>query len=205
MRRSAQCLPAYANSPASLQANAPVFIGKGLLENRAKNPGVETTMFRTMAVLCLSVLFPAAGAESAEAQEVYVPLMQDFSADAALAKQRGIPLLVLMAADYCTYCQYIEKHFLKPMIISGDYQDKVIIRVLYIDGFTPVKDFDGRSVMPDEVAARYQATLTPTVLLLGPGGEELAPRLVGISSKDFYGAYLDQRIETADEKMRSAG
>ena len=162
-------------------------------------------MFRWMAVLWLSMMVPATGAERAEAEEVYVPLMQDWAADAALARQRGIPLLVLMAADYCSYCQYIEKHFLKPMIISGDYRDKVIIRVFYIDGFTPVKDFDGRSVMPDEVAARYQVTLTPTVLLLGPHGEELAQRLVGISSKDFYGAYLDQRIETAGEKMRAAG
>lgn len=39
--------------------------------------------------------------------------------------------------------------------------------------------------------------MAPTVLFLGKEGREVAPRLVGGSTSDFYGAYLEERIRTA--------
>jgi hypothetical protein len=38
------------------------------------------------------------------------------------------------------------------------------------------------------------------VLFFGPGAREVAPRLVGLSP-DFYGAYLDQRLDTARRRL----
>jgi thioredoxin-related protein len=139
--------------------------------------------------------------EAAGTREVYVPLAQDLSTDGRAAKERGLPILLLMAAEYCTYCKYVEQNFLKPMISSGDHKDKVLIRIFYIDGHQPIRDFDGSSVTPEALAARYRVQLTPTVLFLGPGGQELAERLVGISSKDFYGVYLEQGIDAALAKL----
>ena len=40
----------------------------------------------------------------------------------------------------------------------------------------------------------------PTVLFLGPGGQEVADRLVG-GSPDFYSAYLDGRLERARQAL----
>jgi thiol:disulfide interchange protein len=134
---------------------------------------------------------------------VYVPLATDLAADGKLAREKRVPILVLMAAEYCTYCKVVEKDFLKPMMISGQYQGKVLMRVLYIDGHQPIKDFDGAAVSPQDLAARYRVQLTPTVLFLGPNGQELAERLVGISSRDFYGAYVDRDIDTARSKLRA--
>ena len=45
-------------------------------------------------------------------------------------------------------------------------------------------------------------TVAPTLLFLGPKGEELAERLVGGSIPDFYGAYLEQRLEQARVRLR---
>jgi hypothetical protein len=42
---------------------------------------------------------------------------------------------------------------------------------------------------------QWQISVTPTVLFFGPGGKEVAERLEGASLPDFYGAYLDQRLE----------
>lgn len=56
---------------------------------------------------------------------------------------------------------------------------------------------------PAALAAALGIRLAPTVVFLGPDGGELAERLVGYSSPDFYGAYLEQRIEQA--RMRLAG
>lgn len=49
---------------------------------------------------------------------------------------------------------------------------------------------------PAALARALRIRLAPTVVFLGPDGE-LAKRLIGYSSPDFYGAYLDERIEQA--------
>jgi thioredoxin-related protein len=46
------------------------------------------------------------------------------------------------------------------------------------------------------LAASLQIRLTPTLAFFGAKGE-VAERLVGYGSPDFYGAYLEQRIEAA--------
>ncbi|MEY3707473.1 MAG: hypothetical protein RL585_2030, partial [Pseudomonadota bacterium] len=43
-------------------------------------------------------------------------------------------------------------------------------------------------------------TMVPTVLFLGPQGE-IAERLIGYGSRDFYGAYLNERIASARKKL----
>jgi hypothetical protein len=45
--------------------------------------------------------------------------------------------------------------------------------------------------------------VAPTVSFLSARGE-VAPPLVGYSSPDFYGAYLDDRIEQARAALRSS-
>ena len=54
---------------------------------------------------------------------------------------------------------------------------------------------------PAALAAALGIRLAPTVVFLGPDGSELAERLVGYSSPDFYGAYLEQRIEQARSRL----
>jgi thioredoxin-related protein len=66
-----------------------------------------------------------------------------------------------------------------------------------------LRDFSGREVTHAEIFKRYGVRLTPTVMLLGPGGETLAEPLAGFTGSDFYGAYLDERIETAVAKIKS--
>ena len=51
-------------------------------------------------------------------------------------------------------------------------------------------------ITPAQIKAR-KTTFTPTVLFLGPQGQELAKRLVGNAVPDFYDAYLEDRLATA--------
>lgn len=57
---------------------------------------------------------------------------------------------------------------------------------------------------PSDLARHLGVRVVPTVVFLGPRGE-LAPRLVGYTSRDFYGAYLTQRIDEARALLISAG
>ena len=57
-----------------------------------------------------------------------------------------------------------------------------------------------RSHQPDQ-APRPPNRLAPTVVFLAPDGTELAERLIGYPSADFYGAYLEQRLEQARARL----
>lgn len=118
------------------------------------------------------------------------------------ARSSRLPIALVVSMDHCPYCVQLEEDFLKPMIISGDYTDRVIIRKLDLDSSQPVRDFQGRETSARAVAARYGVRLAPTVLLLGPSGEELVPRLTGLTTPDFYGGYLDTAIEQSVTKLR---
>ena len=49
----------------------------------------------------------------------------------------------------------------------------------------------------DQLIRAWGVKVAPTVLFLGKDGREVAPRLVGGTTSDFYGAYLDERIRVA--------
>lgn len=117
------------------------------------------------------------------------------------AAERGVPLLLVFSSLECSYCTLLEEDFLQPMLISGMYDDKVIIRKLNIDAGNMVVDFQGRNRLAREIADDYDIDMTPTVVLLGPEGRELTRRLIGVTTPDFYGGYLDRAIEAANAAL----
>jgi thiol-disulfide isomerase/thioredoxin len=114
---------------------------------------------------------------------------------------RGQPILVEFALTGCPSCRVAEEQFLKPMIRSGDYEGKVLIRKLRMDRGNMVVDFDGREISVRQLAQRYGVYLAPTVVMLGPTGEVLADPVVGLKTVDFYGGYLYRAIDRAMDAM----
>lgn len=152
-------------------------------------------------VVILLIFLLAGPAFSAEAGSgTRVPLTTNLQADAALAQARGIPLLIMFSLDNCPYCRVVRQDFLDPMQLSGDYRNKVLMRILKMDG-TLVTDFDGRRIPVDDLAVRYGASVAPTVVLLNHRGQMLTERLLGISTPDFYGAYLDTAIDKSLQRL----
>ena len=66
-----------------------------------------------------------------------------------------------------------------------------------------VQDFKGAVRTHDRLVRAWNVTAAPTVLFFGRGGAEVAPRLVGGGAADFYGAYLDQRLEQARAALKA--
>ena len=88
------------------------------------------------------------------------------------------------------------------MYISGEYDNKVIIRKVMIDSYASVRDFSGNKMESSDLAHRYNIKVTPTVMLVDSRGNELAPKILGINTVDFYSAYLDQAIELSQLSLR---
>ena len=127
-----------------------------------------------------------------------LPRAVDLRQELAAALERGQPLVVMVSLDGCPYCRVVRDHYLAPM---HEQQGLPVVQV-DMRSRRHLKDFEGRTIVHDELVRARRVSMAPTVLFFGPNGEEVAERLVGGSLPDFYGAYLDQRLEQARAKLR---
>lgn len=147
---------------------------------------------------CLAALFVAAPAWA------QMTAARDLAADARLAAERKVPLLVLFSESGCPWCERARQEFLLPMQRNAEYHGKVMMREVGTDSSAMLVDFSGKTTTQAEFARRSHVSMTPTVLLLGPRGQALGEPLVGFTSADYYGYFLDQRIDSALAQLRAA-
>lgn len=161
-------------------------------------PGRRASVKRRIATLwCFIAVFFAAAAAAGG-----LPQARDFRADALRAGRGHVPVMVFFSAESCSYCKEVEELYLKPMYADAARRGKVMIRQVQIDSTGKLRDFSGKTTDAAGFARQYRVSLTPTIKFLDASGRELVPALVGVSSPDFYGSYLDADIDAADAKMR---
>ena len=132
-----------------------------------------------------------------------IPLVDDLAALGRTAGRRRLPIVLLVSRSDCSYCMVIKDEVLNPMMKSREYDDQALIGELMLDAAAPLRWFDGDQGNRDELASRFEADVTPTLLFLGPDGAELAPRIRGINTVELFGFYVDRAIGTARTRMGS--
>ncbi|MGV6857808.1 MAG: thioredoxin family protein [bacterium] len=135
---------------------------------------------------------------------IELPQAENLHETAASSNEKGIPVLLVFVADGCPFCIEVEEDYLKPIMRSGDYTNKVLIRTVNIDEDSEVKSFDGTPTSPQKLQAKYDVFVTPTLVFVNSEGAEVGERLTGINTRDYYGAYLDQSIEAGARKIRAS-
>jgi len=133
-----------------------------------------------------------------------VPQSNDLARLAQDARSKNLPVLLVFSADHCTYCKLLEDEILKPMLLSGDYHDKVVINKIMLDDYADIRDFNGESINADILSQRYGVYVTPTMLFLDSKGRELDERLLGINTIEMFGGLVDQAINTSLDKLRKS-
>ena len=126
----------------------------------------------------------------------------DLQAVGQEARVRKLPILIMFSMQGCQYCDVVREEFLKPMLRSGDYEDRVIMLELYSDSYAQLRDFNGQLISANELTHRYKAGFAPTVVFLDSEGDEQAERLIGITTRDFYGGFLDEAIDESWQRVR---
>jgi thioredoxin-related protein len=145
----------------------------------------------------LLYLFHSGGAAFADSDQTSLTEVTDLAADAVTARNERKIILLLISQHDCPYCSVIKKQVLLPMNRSKEYGDKLIIRELFIDFGSSVRSFQGELQTSRDLAYGYGVDLTPTVLFLGPDGEELANRRIGVGNMEYYHYLLDRDIDEA--------
>lgn len=135
---------------------------------------------------------------AAWASPAILPLAESLQDELALALKKGQPLVVMVSLEGCPFCVVARNSYLAPLRAEGR------LDIVQVDMRTgrPLKDFQGQALTHEEMTRRWAIKLAPTVLFFGKGGQEVAERLVGGMLPDFYGAYLDQRLEAARKAVR---
>lgn len=149
------------------------------------------------------LLLIAATAQAEALPYVKVREPTDLQAVGQEARQRQLPILIMFSRQGCPYCDVVREEFLKPMLRSGDYTDRVIMLEIHSDSYAQLRDFNGRMISAEALSHRYRAGFAPTVVFLNYEGKELAERLIGITTRDFYGGFLDEAIEASLQRVRN--
>jgi hypothetical protein len=151
---------------------------------------------RRFALLPLALAAGVLGA-SRGAGAATLPSAQSLQAELAAALRAGRPLVVLASLEGCPFCKMARDSYLAPLRLETGQP------VVQIDmgSRESVRDFAGSSSTHDALLRGLRVGVAPTVLFFGPGGREVAPRLAGASIPDFYGAYLDDRLRTAQRNL----
>ncbi|RZI70152.1 MAG: hypothetical protein EOP38_32180 [Rubrivivax sp.] len=117
---------------------------------------------------------------------------------AVAAAARGQPLVVMITLTGCPYCEIVRRQYLLPMRREGLVH---AVQLDVMDRTGILQGFDGQMSTPAALASAWKARFTPTVLFFGPDGRELAERLVGVAVPEFYGEYLEARLNEARGKL----
>jgi len=78
--------------------------------------------------------------------EVRITELRDLQQEAHQAMEEKLPLLIMFSAEHCPYCVTVKEEFLKPMLRSGEYTDKVLIRRVELDSRQVLKGLKGEKL-----------------------------------------------------------
>ncbi|WP_398499647.1 hypothetical protein [Variovorax sp.] len=145
-----------------------------------------------LAGIALSCAWPLA-----HAAESALPAPDSLADALANALARSQPLVVMASLRGCPFCRIVREHYLMPELATG-------LPVVQIDlrDRRMVRDFDGTPRTHEAMLAAWGIAVAPTLLFFGRGAREVAERLAGGAS-DFYGVYLEQRLNQARAAVRA--
>lgn len=149
--------------------------------------------------VCLSALVLPTLPTLANAAAATLPNAKSLRDELAMALKVGNPLLVLVSLDACPYCKVVRDHYLGPMRV----QDSLPVVQVNMHSNAALQDFRGTAQTHDKMVRTWQIRIAPSVLFFGADGAEVAPRLIGASSTDYYGSYLEQRLSQARAAIKS--
>ena len=150
-------------------------------------------------LMLAAALAGAAGTRLVAAAPLAV-LQEAHSLPLALAQAlgKGNPLVVMVSLEGCPFCHTVRQNYLAPLVRE---QGLGVVQV-NMQSARPLQDFQGGMTTHAQMIQSWRIKIAPTVLFFGGGGVEVAERLTGASLPDFYGAYLDDRLQQARAALR---
>lgn len=126
---------------------------------------------------------------------------KDFFADAQIAKQKQIPILVMVSEPDCPYCELVKREVLNSMSGLAEYENKVIIRHVSYSSLVKIIDFSGHPSNHSQFSFIHEVNFYPTLLLFDHTGKVLGKK-VGVVLIETYWTELDTLIAQATQQIK---
>lgn len=131
-----------------------------------------------------------------------LPMAADLKLDAEASARSRAPIMVFYMSDDCAYCTEVNDLYLRPMKDSREYKGRVIFRSVNVGGVSSLRSFKGELVEHERFAESQGVSFTPVIKIYDHRGKELVPEIVGYTTPDFYGAYLESAVDQSIAKLR---
>jgi hypothetical protein len=143
-----------------------------------------------------------AGRRAPIARSAELPPARDLAADAAASAKGRLPILLFFDRDDCPFCERALREYIVPFS-REEWKGRALFRQVAIDRTLPVRDYDGTVTTHKALAERYGVAFSPTVLVVDGRGRKLAEPIVGLTTLDFYGAYVQDALAAGARKLRA--
>lgn len=153
---------------------------------------------RRRSLLLLPAALGLARAGPLQVASLVLPVPESLEVALELALRAGYPLTVMVSLEGCPSCRVVRDSYLRSLL----QEDMHAVVQIDMRSSRPLRDFRGTATTHDEMVRAWNVNMAPTLLFIGPGGREVAPRLVGASIPEFYGGYLDDRVRTARASLK---
>ncbi len=164
------------------------------------NPLSKTLVFRRRSLLLAASGTAALGLlPRARAAGATLPAPESLADELDKALRKGQPLIVMVSLDGCPFCRIARDSYLEPL----RREEGLPIFQVDMRSQTTLRDFNKLASTHDQMVRGWKIRVAPTVLFFGTGGKEVAPRMNGAYIEDFYGAYLQQRIDVARAAIKN--
>lgn len=157
---------------------------------------MQTNQTRRNAMRLLAALGGAV-AIPGKAAVAQLPTAESLPQELARALAKGSPLVVMVSLEGCPFCKIARENYLYPMHVRQG------LPVVQIDmrSLNNLKTFQNTTTSHDEWIRAAGIKVAPTLLFYGRGGVEVAERMTGGYIPDFYGAYLEERLNIAKSRL----
>jgi len=141
----------------------------------------------------LLLLLCAFGAHAAEG-------LTDASNLQQLGKDNPNEVIVLMISqENCGFCSRVKEEYPKPLMKSANHPP---LRILQLDRSDKVVDFNGEARSGSIIASRLGGRFTPTLLFVDSDGTPIHEPIVGLTTPEYYGYYLDEAIADSRKRLK---
>jgi thioredoxin-related protein len=124
--------------------------------------------------------------------------INDWAAASEQARQARVPLVILVDQTDCPYCRRVEGEYFSAILAGGEFAGKALFGKISLDSGEYISlSGDQRVPTREFLSPFFRTGLTPTVLFLDAEGNQLVENMVGLTTPDFYGFYLEQSIRRA--------
>ena len=116
--------------------------------------------------------------------------------------RRTIPVVLFFSSEHCEYCDLVRDEFLNHLATDPAFVNRLLLREVRMNSVRPLFDFSRQSLTHAAFTEQRAIAFVPTIQFTDGVGDILVEDIVGVTTLEFYGAYLEQAIEQSLNTLR---